>query len=375
MVKVYFKKTTKDSFFGDFLYEMVIPENHFLVKLKTEIPWDSFIPQLLPYYKGAGEYGSPAFNPVLILKMLFLSYLYNLSEREVEEFANFNLPAKYFLGMGVDQHAPDHATLSVFNSRLIKRAGVLPFEQIFTKVVKIALDKGIKFGNVQVVDSSHVPANVNIIKDKIRRGKGKPPRDKDAKWGVKHMKEARTKEGRKIQVREEFYGFKTHTSLNTKTGITTSVKATSGEVFDGQLFGSLVNKDKQKGIMPKIYSADKAYDDGENHLLLAGKQLGDAIKLKENRTTTKNSQNNLFWQKLKDNSDYKEGLTRRYLVERSYADGKIKHGLKRCRYTGLIKFSIQNYLTFTAMNLKRIIKLICNISFRNESYTYSYAYS
>ncbi len=55
----------------------------------------------------------------LVLKMLFLSYLYNVSERAVEEMADVNLLAKWFLGLAVDE-APDHSTLTAFKARLLE---------------------------------------------------------------------------------------------------------------------------------------------------------------------------------------------------------------------------------------------------------------
>ncbi len=51
------------------------------------------------------------------------------------------------------------------------------------EIVQIALEKGVKFGSIQIVDSVHSIANVNTAKDKKREDKGKGPRDPDAKWG------------------------------------------------------------------------------------------------------------------------------------------------------------------------------------------------
>jgi hypothetical protein len=41
------------------------------------------------------------------LKTELIAYLYNLTERQVEVYINENLPAKYFVGLVVDQSAPD----------------------------------------------------------------------------------------------------------------------------------------------------------------------------------------------------------------------------------------------------------------------------
>jgi len=50
--------------------------------------------------------------------MLLTAFLYNLSERQVEEVAIFNLPVKCFLGLAADELAPDHSTLTAFKSRI-----------------------------------------------------------------------------------------------------------------------------------------------------------------------------------------------------------------------------------------------------------------
>ena len=46
------------------------------------------------------------------------------------------------------------------------------------------------------------------------------------------------------------------------------------------------------------------------------------------------------------------------------------HGFVRCRYTGFIRHTIQSYLTFMALNLKRLVKLLTGVSFRGEVRAY-----
>ena len=118
MEKAHFVKTGTDSFFGEYLYEITVPEGHFLRKLKQEIDWDRFTHKLIKLYKGEGIVGRPPFDPALLLKIELVAYLYNLSERQVEIYINENLPAKYFVGLAVDESAPDHSTLTVFRDRL-----------------------------------------------------------------------------------------------------------------------------------------------------------------------------------------------------------------------------------------------------------------
>lgn len=112
MAKARCKETTMDSFLGNFLYQKIIPRDHFLVKLKELIGWQSYTERFLKCYKGKGEIGQAPYPPSAILKMLLISYLYKVSERQVETIVNENLPAKFFVGLGVDEKAPDHSTLT-----------------------------------------------------------------------------------------------------------------------------------------------------------------------------------------------------------------------------------------------------------------------
>jgi hypothetical protein len=47
------------------------------------------------------------------------------------------------------------------------------FEDMLEEIVPIALQKGVRFGSIQIVDSVHSVANVNTAKDKKRQNKGK----------------------------------------------------------------------------------------------------------------------------------------------------------------------------------------------------------
>lgn len=170
-----FRETGKGSFYGEMVYDRAVPKDNFLRKLNEVVDWRPFTQKLLRYYKGGAEYGPPPYEPTLVLKMLLVSYLYNLSERQVEEYVNDSLSAKNFLGLAVDEAAPDHATLTLFKNRLLGRKGEQVFEQLFKKVLSIAKEKGIGFGRIQVVDSVHTVANVNVAKDGSAQKKGNDP--------------------------------------------------------------------------------------------------------------------------------------------------------------------------------------------------------
>jgi IS5 family transposase len=365
MAKVRCKQTSADSFFGNFLYEQKVSKNHFLRKLNEVVDWHRFTKKLLGYYQGKGEIGQAPYNPAIVLKMLLLCYLWNVSERMVEVLANDSLSIGLFLGLGADEKAPDHSTLTLFKNRLVGNAGLTVYEELFDEIVRIAQERGVKFGQLQIVDSVHLVADVNLGKDKQRQGGAKAPRDKDATWGAKGDKVV-DKDGKKRREPQYFYGYKDQVSLNAETGLVTTVIPGYANDYDGHKLKNLVGKDLKKGIDIDTVTGDKGYDDGENHYYLKQKGINSAIRLNSYRTQKKDS-NKGGWLELKQSKEYIDGLKQRYKVERKLGEARKWHGFTRCRYIGFVRHAIQSYLTFMALNLKRLVKLLTGVSFRGEA--------
>ena len=365
MEKPRFVETGSGSFFGDYLYDQVVPAQHFLRQLKQIIEWERFTRKLLKLYKGGGVVGRPPFDPALVLKVELIAYLYNLTERQVEVYINENLPAKYFVGLAVDQKAPDHSTLTVFRERLVQRGKLKVFEEMLEEIVQMALQRGIQFGSIQIVDSVHSIANVNTDKDQKRQNKGKEPRDPGARWGVKHKRKVKNEEGKEEEQVQYFYGYKAHVSLNAANHLITSLECTSGEVYDGHHFTSLVDHDLEQKLPVKVYTADKAYDDGENHYNLEVRGLHSAICLKKTRTEKKDD-NKQVWLDLRQTPQYRQGLKERYKVERKFGEAKQGHGLGRCRYLGRLGFAVQAFFTAIMLNLKRMVRLLAGVGFKTQ---------
>jgi len=361
-----FVETGNHSFYGNYLYDQVVPADHFLRKLSQIIEWKRFTRKLIKLYKGEGVVGRPPFDPALVLKVELIALLYKLTERQVEVYVNENLPAKYFVGLAADQKAPDHSTLSVFRERLIERGKLKVFEEMLKEIVQIAVQNNIHFGSIQIVDSVHSVANVNTAKDKSREAKGKGPRDPDARWGAKHKHNVKTEDGQQIKQTEYFYGYKAHVSLNAETGLITSLEVTSGEAYDGHHFCSLVDQDLQQDLPVETYAGDKGYDDGENHLHLQLCGLHSAIRLKDTRTGKKDG-NKGVWVELAKTVQYQQGLKERYKIERKFGEAKQVHGFGHCRYVGKVRFAVQAFFTAIMLNLKRLVKLLTGVGFKTQA--------
>ena len=359
-----FRDTGAGSFYADYLYDQIVAKDHFLRHLQAVIPWEEYGSQLLACYKGAGEYGRPPWDPVLMLKVLLLAQFYHLSRRDTEAYINENIPAKWFLGLAIDKPAPDYSTIADFQSRLVKNRKVDVFKKLLEDLIALARSKGVAFGSIQIVDSVHVIADVNTQKDDRRDEQCKPRRDPAAQWGVKNKRKIRDEEGREKEIPEYFYGYKQHTSMNAESGLITSLTQTSGNAYDGHQLPRLIEHDLSLGLPISIVTADKAYDDGNNHYFLELQKLHSAIRLNDYRTAPTN-QHRAIWLALEQSPEYRAGLKKRGRIEPKFGEGKTRHGLRRCRGVGMLAFRAQSYLTAIAMNLKRMVLLLFGVRFGN----------
>ena len=169
-----------------------------------------------------------------------------------------------------------------------------------------------------------------------------------------------------VECREiKHHGYKTHVSLDTQTRLVTSLTTTSGKDSDGVQMQRLMALDKAVGVPAEIYTADRAYDHGENHQALEDAKKGDAIKELAIRTEKKDS-NKQKWIAKQAAPEYQEGLRQRHRIEAKFGEAKAWHGFGRCRYRGRAGHIAQAFLTFLVLNLKRIIWLATGVTFRNN---------
>jgi transposase, IS5 family len=346
--------------------EDLVSKDHFLRKLADMFPWDNWAQPFKKCFKGEKEYGPQGYPLSSLLKMTVISFLYGLSDRQTENYVRDNMPARYFVGLGLHQDVPDETTLCRFRGRIIEKRQEKLLKELFDKVLRRASQLGIEMGKVQIMDSVHTESSINKNKEdkenEKRKDKGeppKPPKDPDATWGCKGKYKRKNPETGELQeFKKFFYGYKTHTSLNSNTRLTTSILVSTGKDADIHAASFLLDDDLDKGIPVSLLAADKAYDDGDLHMQCGKHGIFPAISLNKKRTEHKSKKLNEFWENLKSQPFYKKGLALRYRIEQKYGEGKLFHGLRKTRYCGILKFAFQAIFTFMSMNLKRIIKLI-----------------
>jgi transposase len=151
------RKSTQESFYGSYLYDRIVPNDHLLRKISQVVDF-SFVREILAdRYKV--DIGRPAEDPEFMLKLCLLQYIYGDSDRTVVENANLNLAYKYFLGLAVDSSVPDYTTISYFRAQ---RLGEEKFQMVFDQIVQQCIQKGLVKGKRQIIDSTPVIANLAL---------------------------------------------------------------------------------------------------------------------------------------------------------------------------------------------------------------------
>ncbi|MFC2003979.1 IS1182 family transposase [Chloroflexota bacterium] len=152
-------KPPQTSFFmsGNYLYDRIVPTDHLLRKINQVVDF-SFVHELVKD-RYTPDFGRPAEDPEFMLRLCLLQYLYGDSDREVVANAKMHLAYKYFLGLAVDEEVPDDTTISYFRA---KRLGEEKFRQVFQNIVQQCIDKGLVTGKRQIVDSTHIIADIAV---------------------------------------------------------------------------------------------------------------------------------------------------------------------------------------------------------------------
>jgi hypothetical protein len=142
------KQLKFSSFTG--IYDMVIPQNHLLRKIAENIDF-SFVNKLMKKCYCI-EFGRHAYEPELILKILFLKLLYDLSDREVVSRCQTDMAFKFFLGLNPEDDAPDDSLLTKFRTLHITEEEL---QEFLNETLRQALDNNIIRSKTIIVDSTH----------------------------------------------------------------------------------------------------------------------------------------------------------------------------------------------------------------------------
>jgi len=383
--------------------EQLVPPEHFLRQLDAVLDL-GFVPGLLQKAYPSGL-GHPGVDPVLAVRMIVLSYLYDLSDVRLCEEIHFHAGYRWFCRLDFHRPVPDRTTLVKFRKRCRKHK---LWETLFHRIVSQCGNVGLLSGKHLIADSTQVQANASIksvreIQAKLtesadrlcaeKQTAKKPNNDDDHHHTDFHGKRFTNETHRsttdpdarfyrKNKGKESKLSFKVHDLADTKSRVIVASSATgvSGdEARDGAQALILLKQFSQKhGINPKTLCADTMYGSTEtiteltnlgiqphiplhrgkpemprwkNRAHLLDRAHKRALKLKQFRSL------NLAWE-LSNTSGYKISYRLRHRIEHLFGEAKQSHGLRKARYRGLEKMNEQAILTAIAQNLKRLVKFL-----------------
>jgi len=150
------KKDYQEKLFAHFQLSERIPENNFYRRLKEVLDLDFLYPLTKGYY---GDSGQKSIDPVVFFKFCLVGYLENIiSDRNLIVHSSMRLDILYFLGYDIDEELPWHSTIS--RTRQLFPESV--FEEVFTRILAMCVEKGMVSGHTQAIDSAPVKANASM---------------------------------------------------------------------------------------------------------------------------------------------------------------------------------------------------------------------
>ena len=323
-------------------------QNQFLNQVDKMIDWRPIRTLINKKYtkKHTDAAGAPAYDVIVLFKMMLLQTWYGLSDCALEERINDSLSFSRFLGLPVEAVSPDHSTLSRFRTALTKLGLMDKLLDALNKQLKkyhVSIKQG-ALVDASVVETPFTPKGsltIEVAEDREdTRSEEEKGAEEEYQKSVTNQGKGTDAEARWVKKKGYKYGYKKHVLTNTD-GIVRNVITTPANRSDIKELPPL-----PKGT-PVL--ADKGYASMENRDCLRQHSLIDGImhKAARNRPLTES-----------DKAFNKLINPIRSTIERTFASIKRWFHGGRCRYRGPAKAHTQNVLEGMAFNLYRTPGLI-----------------
>lgn len=270
--------------------EDLMPQDHFLRKLEATLDLSFVYEIAAPLY--SKKLGRPPIDPVILVKYLLVGFLYGIpSERQIELRIQTDIALRWYLGLDLFDHVPDHSTISQLRRR--KPAFRNVFRRLFEEVVRQCIEKGLVSGRVVATDSTHVKANASLASEELvevtespaaywerlnayeqeaaaelHRKCGKTPKRKRSKPLKRRIYRSRKRISRTDPEAGHMNRpgkpvgqyYLSHQTLDTDHGIILDVAVTAGDVNDATPYLDQIERVNNSVIPIQTATADAAYD-------------------------------------------------------------------------------------------------------------------
>jgi len=348
-----FKKMKTNLTFTDLSLFASIKKNRAIKRMEqinTIVNWSKIETLLMKNYPvGRSAEGNEAYHPLILMKCLLLQQWFKIdSDPELETQINDRISFKKFLGLSLDDPAPDHSTFSRFRGRFSKDTMRMINHELLSQFASkgLTINKGVAIDARLVKSASHPISTEKLKEERQKREtpegklnkKRKPlkfSRDLESDWTVKNDK--------------PHYGLKEHASVDTRYGFVLATEITPASHHDSPYLplcvaGSCHTKESIK----KVY-ADKGYFGKPNRDFLALNKFEDGIMRKATTGTELPE-----YEKERNKSISKV----RYIVEQYFGISHLHNNAFRARFSRLIKNAIDAMFRQMAFNFLRGIKVV-----------------
>lgn len=150
------KKIYQEKLFNNFQLSDRVPQSNFYRRLKDVLHLEFLYKKTKCYY---GDSGQRSIDPIVFFKLCLVGYLENIiSDRQLIEHCSMHLDILYFVGYNIDETLPWHSTIS--RTRQLFPEEI--FEEVFTHVLGMCVEKGMVSGTSQAIDSAPIKANASM---------------------------------------------------------------------------------------------------------------------------------------------------------------------------------------------------------------------
>jgi len=288
-----------------------------LDRLSGLVKWCRFEKLLAHLRDGKGP-GRPGYPVLVLFKALLLQSLYGLSDRELEDALNDRLSFKRFVGLSLEEAAPDHTVLNRFRNRL-GEDGLL--DKLFAELDRQLEQAGVILKRGTMLDATLIDAV------SARPTDTRPSKDPDARFAKRQGKGGST------------FGYKAHVGVDEGSGLIRSVITTPANVNDTTPADALIRGDE------KVVWADAAYHTHARERALKARGVKPRLARRANKHHPE------LPPRLKRYNDLI--ARRRAAVETTFATLKRRMKLTSIRYVGLAKAEAQVLMAAIAFNMRR----------------------
>lgn len=150
-------KEDQGQLFYSFCLDDVVPVDHRVREIAAVLDLSWVHTELAPHYPVMGR---PSIDPVLMLRMLILGYVFAIrSERAICRETQVNLAYRWFCGLSIEDRIPDHSAFTRARNERFRDSDIL--RRVFERVVEGCIAAGLVGADGFAVDASLIAADAN----------------------------------------------------------------------------------------------------------------------------------------------------------------------------------------------------------------------